>query len=81
MHISKIRLTALALVFAVFFGLVGAGTALAVQGHMVNARSYLNSALRELNMATPDKGGHRANAINLVKQAIYQVNIGIQYAR
>jgi hypothetical protein len=74
-------LAALAIVFAIFFGVVGAGTALAVQGHMLNARSDLNSALVELNAATANKGGYRANAINLVRQAITQVNLGSQYAQ
>jgi hypothetical protein len=81
MQISKLRLAGLAIVFAIFFGVVGAGTALAVQGHMLNARSDLNSALNELNAATANKGGYRANAINLVRQAIGQVNLGIQYAQ
>jgi hypothetical protein len=79
-QISKGRLGALGLAFALFFGGLGAGTALAVQTHMINARSYLNSALGELNLATANKNGHRANAINLVKQAIDQVNLGIQAA-
>ena len=81
MQISKLRLAALAVVFAIFFSVIGAGTALAVQGHMLNARSDLNSALNELNAATANKGGYRANAINLVRQAITQVNLGIQYAQ
>jgi len=80
MQISKLRLATLAIVFAIFFSVVGAGTALAVQGHMLNARSDLNSALNELNAATANKGGHRANAINLVRQAINEVNLGIEYA-
>lgn len=76
-NVSKVRLGALAALFAIFCCVVGAGTALAVQGHMLNARSYLNSALTELEMATADKAGHRVNAINLVKNAISQVNQGI----
>ncbi len=71
----------LAAVFAVFFALVGAGTALAVQSHMVNARSYLESALSELNQAEANKNGHRVNAINYVKDAINEVNLGIQAAQ
>jgi hypothetical protein len=81
MRISKLRLSVLALIFAIFFGFVGAGTALAIQGHMVNARNYLQSALSELQAAATDKGGHRVNAINYVKSAINEVNLGIQYAR
>ncbi|HEV3195055.1 MAG: hypothetical protein WB681_09800 [Candidatus Cybelea sp.] len=80
MQISKLRLAAFAVVFAILFSVIGAGTALAVQGHMLNARSDLNSALNELNAATANKGGYRANAINLVRQAINQVNLGIEYA-
>lgn len=78
---SKLRAGALAVLFAVFFALVGAGAALAVQSHMVNARNYLNSALNELKQAQPDKGGHRNNAINDVESAINQVSLGIQYAK
>jgi hypothetical protein len=78
---SKVKLGILAVLFALFFAGIGAGTALAVQGHMVNARNYLNSALNELEAARADKGGHRANAINYVKNAISEVNAGIQYAR
>ncbi len=78
---SKLRLGVLAVLFALFFAGIGAGTALAVQSHMVNARNYLNSALSELNAAQSDKGGHRVNAINYVKDAINEVNAGIQYAR
>jgi hypothetical protein len=53
-------------------------TALAVQTHMYAAKGNLQSALTELNTAVADKAGHRENAINLVKQAITQVNLGIQ---
>jgi hypothetical protein len=47
---------------------------------MVNARTYLRDALNELEAAQENKGGHRANAINFVRQAIDEVNLGIQYA-
>jgi hypothetical protein len=81
MQYSKLRMGALALFFALFFAFVGAGTALAVQSHMLNAKHDLQTALSELNAATANKGGYRANAINLVNQAIAQVNLGIQYAQ
>jgi hypothetical protein len=81
MQISKLRIGVLGLVFAIFFALVGAGAEAAYQNHMVNARGYLNSALSELNQATANKGGHRANAINFVNEAIHEVNLGIQYAQ
>jgi hypothetical protein len=54
---------------------------LAAQTYMVNARSDLRSALNNLEDAQTNKGGHRVNAINLVKQAINEVNLGIQYAQ
>lgn len=81
MNLSKVRIGALAVLFAMFFTALGAGTALAVQTHMLNARHDLQNALSELNLATADKGGYRVNAINLVQQAIHQVNLGIQYAQ
>jgi len=56
------------------------GTVLAMQGNMVNARDALKSAITDLEAATPDKGGHRTNAIKLTRQAIQEVNLGIQYA-
>jgi hypothetical protein len=78
MYLSKARLGALALLFALIFCAIGAGTALAVQGNMTSAKMHLNYALTDLNNAKPDKNGHRSNAIQLVKEAITQVNLGIQ---
>jgi ABC-type transporter Mla subunit MlaD len=46
---------------------------------MFNARDDLQNALNELQQAIPDKGGHRVQAIDLVNQAIDQVNQGIQF--
>jgi hypothetical protein len=80
-RISNFRRAVAVCAFAIVFAAIGAGTALAVQSHMVNARADLNSALTQLNQATPDKAGHRVNAINLVKQAIGQVNAGISAAQ
>jgi hypothetical protein len=79
MHISKFWLIVAGVLTAVSFTLVGGGTAYAVQEHMINARDDLNNALNELQMAVADKGGHRVTAINLVNQAIDQVNQGIQF--
>jgi hypothetical protein len=77
---SKLKFAALFVLCAMFFGAVGAGTALAVQTHMVNAKHDLETALGELNQAQANKNGHRVNAINFVKQAINEVNLGIQAA-
>ncbi|HEY2474449.1 MAG TPA: hypothetical protein VGI19_06565 [Candidatus Cybelea sp.] len=78
MTISKARFAALILACALLFAGIGAGVALAAQGHMLTAKTDLQSALSELNAASADKGGHRANAIKLVNQAITEVEAGIQ---
>jgi hypothetical protein len=51
------------------------------QPHMQAALDALNNAKGNLDKANPDKGGHRAKAIELVKAAIDEVNLGIQAAR
>jgi hypothetical protein len=79
MQISKPQLAVAAVLTAVSFSFLGAGTAYAVQTHMFNAGDDLNNALNELRLAIPDKGGHRVTAIDLVNQAIDQVNQGIQF--
>lgn len=81
MHISKVRLAIAGVLTATTFGLAGAGTAYAYQEHMFNARNNLQQGLGELQQAESDKGGHREQAINLVQQAIDQVNQGIQYGQ
>jgi len=53
------------------------GTAMAYQGHMWNALHALQNAEAQLEAATPDKGGHRVNAIGLIQQAISEVQQGI----
>ena len=57
------------------------GRAHAAQPHMRAALDHLRNARTELNAAMADKGGHRANAIRLVNDAISQVEAGIEYAR
>ena len=58
----------------------GVGIAQADQPHMQSALVELQSAKSQLLAATPDKGGHRVNALNLVNQAISEVRAGIAYA-
>ncbi|HEX4535295.1 MAG TPA: hypothetical protein VH000_13760 [Rhizomicrobium sp.] len=58
-----------------------AGQAMAVQTHMQNALSALQTARSQLQAANADKGGHRAKAIGLVNDAISQVNAGIVAGR
>src|ERR1041385_246809 len=51
------------------------------QPFMEAARADLQRARAELQLATRDKGGHQGKAVNLVSQAIGQVNADIKYAK
>lgn len=51
------------------------------QPHMTAALAALESAQNNLEHATTDKGGHRARAIDLVRDAIDEVKKGIEAAR
>ena len=62
---------------ALIGGMLAAGTAFAVQGHMLNARADLEAAYHQLEIAVPDKAGHRVKAMDLIQDAIGQVNAGI----
>jgi hypothetical protein len=75
------RTIALALVCAAVL-LAGflVGRATAAQPHMQAALDHLRAAKTELQLAEPDKGGHRAKAIGLVNDAIGQVELGMGYA-
>lgn len=57
-----------------------AAEASAAQPNMQDALRALNAALRSLDKAAPNKGGHRARAMSLVEQAIQEVRAGIAYA-
>ncbi|MFG1302108.1 hypothetical protein V5F49_20170 [Xanthobacter sp. V3C-3] len=57
-----------------------AGGAQAYQGNMERAIGELETALRSLREATPDKGGHRERAMELIRQAMNEVQAGIDYA-
>jgi hypothetical protein len=59
---------------------VSASPASAYQGNMERAIGELYDALGSLREATSDKGGHKANAMNLIQQAISEVQAGIDYA-
>jgi hypothetical protein len=56
------------------------GLAQAYQGNMERALAELNSALISLRRATADKGGHKGRAMNLIQQAMGEVQAGIDYA-
>lgn len=47
--------------------------------HMSAALGHLQQAKDELQRATPNKGGHRERAMELVNQAIQQVQDGERY--
>jgi hypothetical protein len=49
------------------------------QPNMQAALGSLQSALTSLQNATADKGGHRAKAITLTKQAIAETEKGIKF--
>jgi len=51
----------------------------APQPMMKKALASLRSAKKQLEAATPDKGGHRVKAIDLVNSAIDEVQAGIDY--
>jgi len=55
-------------------------SASAYQGNMERALSSLYSALASLREATPNKGGHKEQAVQLIQQAIDQVQQGINFA-
>jgi hypothetical protein len=49
------------------------------QPHMRSALDALNAAEGHLQKATHDKGGHRAKAVSLTRQAIAEVKAGIKF--
>jgi len=51
------------------------------QPHMEAALNFLKNAKSDLEKATGDKGGHRANALRMVNEAIDEVNLGIAAGR
>ena len=63
------------------FALPARASAQEKQPRMQAALEALRQARRELDQASPDKGGHRAKAIELVTQAIAEVEKGMQFDR
>jgi hypothetical protein len=78
MRRSIIRGSFLVLVLAL--GFIG-GQLSAAQPKMQAALTNLRQARSNLQAATADKGGHRERAIELVNQAIDQVEEGMRYDR
>jgi hypothetical protein len=59
---------------------IGVGYAIGAQPHMTAGIALLQSARGELQAATPNKGGHRERAMDLIDQAISEVRAGIAFA-
>jgi hypothetical protein len=78
LHLRTIVLVAITAVLSSL--LTGTAVAQYYQENMVNARNAMQNAIGWLNKASNDKGGHKANAINLAHQAIREINLGINYA-
>jgi len=76
---SRRHLVVLGGIVAVAFG-AGVAYGATQQPHMRMALASLNAAKAHLAEATPDKGGHRVKAIELVDQAIVHVKAGMEVA-
>ena len=78
-HALRLRRKSIALVLVGAFAgsVLTVCTAVAYQPFMVNARQDLYGARAQLLRARPNKRGHRVAALNLINQAIGQVNAGI----
>lgn len=78
------RPLALAVAVAVSFAagiLIGCTSGVhAGQPHMQAALDSLRNAEHELSVAEEDKGGHRATALRLTREAIGETNAGIEFA-
>jgi hypothetical protein len=78
---SRTRIVVAFLLCAVLVSGFLLGRASADQPHMQAALDHLRLAAADLRKADPDKGGHREKAMNLVNQAINQVEKGITFDR
>jgi len=81
MKTSRSRIIVAFLLCAVLISGFVIGRASADQPHMQAALEHLRAAKGELEKAEADKGGHRLKAINLVNDAIAQVERGVGYDR
>jgi hypothetical protein len=82
MHLRKNQRYSYVIILLVGLFLVAAiSLAYGNQPHMDNALRHLQAAKVELEKASPNKGGHRDRAMQLVDQAINQVVEGIRSAK
>lgn len=79
--VSRFGMISMMFAFGLLIGALTTTVVMARQPHMYAARTDLRSAYAELQAAIPDKAGHRANAMNLINQAIGEVNAGIAAGR
>ena len=77
---SRLSPTAYVLIGIAIGGLAGACAAGADQPNMQAALGSLQQARSYLIQSTPNKGGHRERAINVVYHAIPETIAGIAYA-
>jgi hypothetical protein len=80
MHFQKTARNAALLTLTMTAG-IAVGAAWAAQPHMSAAMDALRTARTELVASTPNKGGHREKAIQLVNQAIDETRMGMNAAR
>ncbi len=71
----------IALLGGVILVATGMGYALGAQPHMAESIAFLQSARGELQASTPNKGGHREKAMQLIDAAIAEVRAGIAFAQ
>jgi hypothetical protein len=79
--IQEVRMFQTRLVIALLAALVFLPGSLGseAQPEMTAALQNLREAQRNLQLGSHDKGGHRANAIRIIDQAIAEVEAGIKY--
>src|SRR5687768_10076475 len=79
---AEVRMTRSTIAAFVLGSLLTAGIASADkerQPHMRAALASLQTAKNQLDKADTDKGGHRAKALDLVRQAIDEVKAGVEF--
>lgn len=74
---SKFAKTAVAVLALATAASAGYAVAQAHQPHMQKALGDLQDARNELNLATRDKAGHRARAVQLIDETIGEVRAGM----
>ena len=73
------RLIAVAVIAVLLVGGT-VGICAADEPHMRAALEHLREAREQLERATPNKGGHREKAIEMIDRAMEQVRAGIEFS-